>query len=60
MANNLVESALENCEMGINEPVLAISAQNRKKNDPIMKYLDTNACERANKEVLSAQASGTN
>ena len=38
LANNLMESA--KAKEGSSEPLLEVTAHNRKENDPIMKYLD--------------------
>ena len=47
LANNLMESA--KAKEGSSEPLLEVTAHNRKENDPIMKYLDAGKRGVANK-----------
>ena len=49
VANNLLEYATDTCGEPSNMPLLVVSTQFRKEDDPIMKYLDASTGTRANK-----------
>ena len=49
VANSLVESASDSCEMEGEEPLLVVTVHKQEESDPIMKYLDASTQARTNK-----------
>ena len=49
VANSLIESASDSCEMEGEEPLLVVTVHKQEGSDPIMKYLDASTKARTNK-----------
>ena len=49
VANSLIESASDSCEMEGEEPLLVVTVHKQEGSDPIMKYLDASTQARTNK-----------
>ena len=49
VANSLIESASDYCEMEGEEPLLVVTVHKQEGSDPIMKYLDASTEARTNK-----------